>query len=98
MNVNLGEKTLDLSHWNGSVWVPSSTVGMDFKTDTGLEIVAPVSLLPDLTADFSFNVTLDGTGEWRDDQLIGQLPEPASMLLLAAALPMLLRRRRQSST
>jgi hypothetical protein len=77
------------------------TAGTDYDAavDEALEIRVDQTLMPNLAgvANPYVESQLDGTGNDRDDQLTGTIPEPASMALLGAGLAgaALLRRRRR---
>jgi len=67
----------------------------DYSVGESLEITLDMSLMvvDPSTAPFLV-MQLDDVGDWRDDQLIDVIPEPATMGLLAIGAVLLLRRRR----
>lgn len=74
--------------------IPSKFVS---KFNQGLEISLDMSLLVvDPTTAPYFSMQLDDLGGWEDDQMIGQIPEPATLGLLAVGAVLILRRRRRA--
>jgi hypothetical protein len=67
----------------------------DAAVADALEVRIKQSALPNMTLEPFVESQLDGTGNWRDDQMTGQIPEPATLALLAlGGVGMLIRRRR----
>jgi len=63
--------------------------GLEISLDTSLMVVDPI------TAPY-FAMQLDDLGDWKDDQMIAQIPEPATLSLLAIGAVLILRRRRSA--
>ncbi len=68
----------------------------DADVDEALEVSVKQSAMPNMVATPYVEAQLDGTGNWRDDQMEGYVPEPATLGLLGAgaAIAVLVRRRR----
>ncbi|MGB2755011.1 MAG: PEP-CTERM sorting domain-containing protein [Phycisphaerae bacterium] len=88
--------SVGLASWSG-VWTPVPLAGGDFNVSvaSGLELRINQSKMGSLAANPYVRAQLDGTGSWDDDQLVGVVPEPATMAMLAfGGLALVLRRRR----
>jgi hypothetical protein len=86
--------TVQFYRRQGNSWVSTALSGYTLAIGECLEIALNEADLPLLPANAPFQARLDGMGTWMDDQMLGQVPEPVTLLLLAAGLPLLLRRRR----
>ena len=84
-----------LAAW-GPGWTPVPLLASDFNVSVanGLELRINQSKMGSLAANPYVRAQLDGVGSWDDDQLVGVVPEPATLSLLAlGGLAMLARRR-----
>jgi hypothetical protein len=61
-----------------------------------LEVSLAKTLFTAIDPNFApyFVIQLDGGSDWPDDQMVGQIPEPATVGLLALGAVFILRRRR----
>jgi hypothetical protein len=88
--------TVGLAKWSVGGWIPVVLAGGDFDVSVanGLELRIDQSKMGSLAADPYVRSQLDGTGTWPDDQLVGVVPEPATMaMLVLGGVAMLARRR-----
>ena len=90
--------TVGLAVWSGFGWTPVVLASGDFDVSVanGLELRIAQSKMGGLAANPYVRSQLDGTGSWDDDQLVGVIPEPATMamLVLGGAGLFLAKRRR----
>jgi len=99
VSVEMDGSTVDveLEEWSGGGWSTVALAGSDFDVSvaSGLELRIIQSKMGSLAADPYVRSQLDGVGSWDDDQLVGVVPEPATMAMLAiGGLALVLRRRR----
>ncbi len=88
-----------LKRVNGGLPTSDSSIPDMFKywVGEGLEISLGMNLMVvDPTTAPYFVMQLDDLGGWDDDQMVGQMPEPATVGLLAIGAVFLLRRRRMA--
>ena len=94
--------------WNGAGWTETdfdeitAGAGNDYEIATGdaMELRLSKSALKVFSGDGAsfpsyLRLQLDDTGGWQDDQIQGQIPEPATVCLLALGGLAALRRRRR---
>lgn len=85
-----------LSEWSLGAWVAVDLTGAYNATiGNALEVRIDQDKMPNLATNPYVFAQLDGNGSWPDDQLLGTIPEPATLALVGIGLAVMgLRRRR----